>query len=64
LTTTATTVIALLPILSATGRGADLMVPMAIPCVGGMLVEVITMLIVPVLYAADQERRRPSRVDK
>ncbi len=57
LTTTATTVIALLPILSATGRGADLMVPMAIPCVGGMLVEVVTMLVVPVLFAADQERR-------
>ena len=57
LTTTATTIIALLPILSATGRGADLMIPMAIPCVGGMLVEVITMLVVPVLFAADQERR-------
>ena len=56
LTTTSTTVIALLPVLSSTGRGADLMVPMAIPCVGGMLVEVVTMLVVPVLFAAYQER--------
>jgi copper/silver efflux system protein len=60
LTTTATTVIALLPILSATGRGADLMVPMAIPCVGGMMVEVVTMLVVPVLFAATEERRSHS----
>lgn len=60
LTTTATTVIALLPVLSSTGRGSDLMVPMAIPCVGGMLVEVVTMLVVPVLFAAYQESKRSS----
>ena len=55
--TTATTVIALLPVLSATGRGADLMKPMAIPSVGGMLVEVVTVLVVPVLYSALAESR-------
>jgi len=57
LMTTATTVLALLPVLTATGRGADIMVPMAIPAFGGMIFEVITMLVVPVLYAAIAERR-------
>ncbi len=56
LATTATTVIGLLPVITATGRGADLMVPMAIPCLGGMLVEVTAILVVPVLFAARQER--------
>ncbi|MBI4773225.1 MAG: efflux RND transporter permease subunit [Deltaproteobacteria bacterium] len=57
LITTATTVMALLPVLSSTGKGADIMVPMAIPSFGGMLLEVITMLVVPVLYCAVKERK-------
>lgn len=55
--TTATTVLALLPVLTSTGRGADIMVPMAIPSFGGMLIEVVTMLVAPVLYAAYHERK-------
>jgi len=31
------------------------MVPMAIPSFGGMLVEILTMLVVPVLYSGLQE---------
>ena len=50
LMTTATTILALIPVLTSIGRGSDVMVPMAIPSVGGMLVEVLTMLTVPVLY--------------
>jgi len=50
LMTTATTILALIPVLTSTGRGADIMVPMAIPSVGGMLLEILTMLVVPVLY--------------
>ncbi len=57
LMTTATTILALLPILTSTGRGSDVMVPMAIPSVGGMAIEVITMLVVPVLYCAVQEMK-------
>jgi len=53
--TTATTVLALLPVLTATGRGADLMAPMAIPVFGGMLFEVITVFVMPVLYCAVEE---------
>ena len=55
LMTTATTVLALLPVLSSTGRGSDIMVPMAIPSFGGMIFAVITMLIVPVMYAWIEE---------
>ena len=46
--TTATTLIALLPILTSTGKGSDIMVPMAIPTFGGMLIQSMTMLVVPV----------------
>lgn len=55
--TSATTMIALLPILTSTGRGSDIMIPMAIPAFGGMLVAVVTYFIVPVLYAVREERR-------
>ena len=55
LMTTATTLIALIPVLTSDGRGSDIMVPMAIPSFGGMLVAVITTLLVPVLYCAKSE---------
>ncbi len=46
--TTASTLIALLPVLSSTGKGADIMVPMSIPTFGGMLIQTMTMFVVPV----------------
>ncbi len=55
LMTTATTILALIPIFTSVGRGSDIMVPMAIPSFGGMTIEILTMLIVPVLYCAVQE---------
>ena len=55
--TTATTILALLPILTSTGRGSDVMVPIAIPSFGGMTIEVLTMFVVPVLYSMWQERK-------
>ncbi len=59
--TTATTILALLPVLTATGRGADVMVPMAIPSVGGMGVELVTMFVVPVLFCAVAEFRHHTK---
>jgi Cu(I)/Ag(I) efflux system membrane protein CusA/SilA len=59
--TSATTIIALLPILTSTGRGADIMIPMAIPAFGGMLVAAITYFIVPTLYALREERKLKNR---
>ncbi|QEG41306.1 efflux RND transporter permease subunit [Roseimaritima ulvae] len=55
LMTTATTILALIPILTSTGRGSDIMVPMAIPSFGGMVIAIITMFIVPVLYCSAME---------
>ncbi|MFZ9032359.1 MAG: efflux RND transporter permease subunit [Anaerohalosphaeraceae bacterium] len=57
LMTSATTILALLPILTSTGRGADIMVPMAIPSFGGMILAVIVIFIVPVLFCWMQERK-------
>ena len=55
LMTTATTLLALLPVLTSTGRGSDIMIPMAIPAFGGMTIALITLFVVPVLYAAREE---------
>jgi len=55
--TTATTIIALMPVLTSTGKGSDIMVPMAIPSVGGMLIATLTIFVVPVLYSMWQERK-------
>lgn len=51
LMTTATTILALLPVLTATGRGSDVMRPMALPVFGGMIVELLTLFVVPVLWS-------------
>lgn len=53
--TTATTLLALLPILTSTGRGADLMIPMALPTVGGIGLSLVTLLTVPVLFSIPEE---------
>jgi len=57
LMTTATTILALLPVLTSTGRGADVMVPMALPSFGGMTVALLTLLIVPTIWSWLHERR-------
>ena len=57
LMTSATTILALIPVLTSTGRGSDVMVPMAIPSFGGMLVVLISIFVVPVLYCAVKETR-------
>ncbi|MDD5134433.1 MAG: efflux RND transporter permease subunit, partial [Phycisphaerae bacterium] len=55
LMTTATTILALIPVLTSTGRGSDIMVPMAIPSFGGMTIQILTVLVVPVLYSFTKE---------
>ena len=56
LMTTATTALALLPVITSQGRGADVMVPMALPSIGGMGAILLTLFVVPVLYAWVEER--------
>jgi Cu(I)/Ag(I) efflux system membrane protein CusA/SilA len=55
LMTTFTTIIALLPILLSTGRGSDVMKPMALPSFGGMTIELITLFVVPCCYCGFKE---------
>jgi Cu(I)/Ag(I) efflux system membrane protein CusA/SilA len=50
LMTVVSTILALIPVLTSTGRGNGIMVPMAIPSFGGMTIVVITIFVVPVLY--------------
>jgi len=53
--TTAVAVIALLPVLSSTGKGSDIMIPMAIPMFGGMVIQVMTVFVVPLFQAMWRE---------
>lgn len=55
--TISTTILALLPVLTSTGRGSDVMIPMAIPSFGGMSLAIITIFVVPVLYCSWEELR-------
>ncbi|MEX2315538.1 MAG: efflux RND transporter permease subunit [Pirellulales bacterium] len=55
LMSTATTIFGLMPIFLTHGRGSDVMQPMAIPSVGGMTVQLITLFIAPCIYCAVQE---------
>ncbi|MBA4136502.1 MAG: hypothetical protein C0518_04210, partial [Opitutus sp.] len=55
--TNATTLLSLIPVLWATGRGAELMVPMVLPVVGGMIFDIVSLFSVPVFYTWYWERR-------
>ncbi len=63
LMTTATTLLALFPVLTSTGRGSDLMLPMAIPIFGGMVIALLTMFVVPVLYCLTKELKSPKNYE-
>ncbi len=59
LMTTATTILALLPIMFATGTGSEVMRPIAVPTVGGMITcTVSNLFIVPILFTWIEGRRR------
>jgi Cu(I)/Ag(I) efflux system membrane protein CusA/SilA len=55
--TTTTTVVALIPIMWSTSTGSEVMKPMAIPTLGGMLVELVTLFIVPVVYSYFEHKK-------
>jgi len=54
--TTTTTCVALIPVMWATTTGSEVMKPMAIPTLGGMLVELITLFIVPVTFSYFEQK--------
>ncbi|MEZ6060935.1 MAG: efflux RND transporter permease subunit [Planctomycetaceae bacterium] len=55
LMTTFTTVIALIPVLLSTGRGAEVAKAMAWPVFGGMILELLTLFVVPVVFCGFKE---------
>ena len=54
--TTATTIFALIPLFTYMGKGSEIMIPMAIPTLGGMFVQIITLFVVPILFIWKEER--------
>ncbi|MCA9120747.1 MAG: efflux RND transporter permease subunit [Planctomycetaceae bacterium] len=57
LMTACTTFAALLPVMMATGRGADVAKAMALPVFSGMFVELISLFVVPVLFCGYMETK-------
>jgi Cu(I)/Ag(I) efflux system membrane protein CusA/SilA len=57
LMTAFTTFAALLPVMMATGRGADVARAMALPVFFGMFVELVSLFVVPVLYCGYMEMK-------
>jgi len=55
--TSVTTILALMPVMFATGTGSEIMKPMAVPTVGGMVVLFLSLIVVPLLYAWVEERK-------
>jgi copper/silver efflux system protein len=56
--TVATTVIGLLPLLWATGTGSDVMKPIAVPLIGGMITSTIHVLLVtPIIFLIIETRK-------
>ncbi len=55
LMTVATTILALIPLLTSSGRGSDIMIPMGIPSFGGMTIVLLSVFMVPVLYCMRKE---------
>ena len=60
---TAITFLALMPVVTSQGKGSDVMVPMALPLMGGMAIQLVTLFVVPVLYSWAEERRLGSRAE-
>ncbi|MEC8932203.1 MAG: efflux RND transporter permease subunit, partial [Candidatus Latescibacterota bacterium] len=53
LMTTATTILALLPMALGLGEGAEIRAPMAITVIGGLLVStILTLVVIPVVYTS------------
>jgi len=63
--TTATTILALIPILLSTGAGSEIMKPIATPTVGGMVTAtVLNLILVPVIFAWVAQSRMKKRIDE
>ncbi len=57
LMTTVTTITALLPAVWSTSIGSEIIRPMAVPILGGMGIEFITLLIIPIIYSYSEQKK-------
>lgn len=58
LMTTTTTVVGMIPMSLGLGEGAETMAPMAISIIGGLITStIVTLILIPVLYAAIDDRK-------
>ena len=55
--TNMTTMLSLIPVLWSTGRGSELMTPMVLPVVGGMIFDIVSLFSVPVFFTWFWERK-------
>jgi HAE1 family hydrophobic/amphiphilic exporter-1 len=56
--TTTTTVVGMIPMSLGLGEGAETMAPMAISIIGGLITStIVTLILIPVLYAAIDDRK-------
>ncbi len=63
--TVTTTILGLLPLMWSTGTGADMIKRIAAPMVGGLITStVLTLLIIPVIYALWKKISLPGRPDE
>ena len=62
LMTNLTTLLSLVPVLWASGRGSDLMQPMVLPVIGGMVFDLVSLFSVPVYFAWYWEWKLARRV--
>lgn len=63
LMTAVTTFAGLIPVMLATGRGADVAQAMALPVFAGMFVELVSLFVVPVLYCGYMETKLNLGID-
>ena len=57
LMTTITTILALIPLAIGSGQGAEIMAPLAVTVIGGLLVStLLTLVLIPVLYSLVHQR--------
>jgi Cu(I)/Ag(I) efflux system membrane protein CusA/SilA len=63
--TTATTILALMAVMFSTGTGSEVMKPIAVPTVGGILTATLTnLLLVPVLFSWIYKKRHGNEMTK
>lgn len=62
LMTSVTTIAALLPVMVSTGQGSEVMRPMAVPVLGGMALELVSLFVLPIVFSFVYEKKITRRI--